>query len=288
MKKALPVALAVSVFFIPLAVLAAGTAAGTPLVPGSGSPTDYNLCTLRDLANNLINFAVYLSVFVATLMFAYGGFLYVSGSANEGNIKKAHSVFTKTVIGLVIILIAWLIVNIVLSVLTGQSVADWTNWFSSGSAGCTQITTTQPITQAGAITPVTPLPGTLTDAQARAQLSAAGIGISSTGNCSDQQNPSCTSLEGIPASTIQDLITIKNSCSSCSLTVTGGTEVGHQSHGPGKPIVDLRFDQTTADFITQNRTSLGIQQVCTAPQDSKYSYSCGSYSETARQLHIVF
>jgi hypothetical protein len=140
-KKTLPIALAIFVFVVPFVVLAQ-SAAGTPLVPQSSAGNSWylNLCDLRTLANNIITFAVYLSVFVATLMFAYGGILYVAGSANEGNIKKAHSVFTKTLAGLVIVLIAWLIVNIVLSVLTGQSISDWTDWFGTGNS-CSQIAT---------------------------------------------------------------------------------------------------------------------------------------------------
>ncbi|MCE7001751.1 hypothetical protein LWC34_02680 [Kibdelosporangium philippinense] len=68
----------------------------------------------------------------------------------------------------------------------------------------------------------------LTHAQATTRLRNAGITWSSSGNCSDRDNPSCTSLEQVNLATIQGAETLK-SASGCSLNVTGGTEVGHAS-----------------------------------------------------------
>jgi hypothetical protein len=78
------------------------------------------LCDLVKLADNLIRFAVAFSVIVATLMFAYAGFLYFTASASEGNIKKAHGIFSKVFGGLVIILVAWLVVDIIMRTLVNQ------------------------------------------------------------------------------------------------------------------------------------------------------------------------
>ncbi len=72
----------------------------------------------------------------------------------------------------------------------------------------------------------------MSHAAAAAKLGGAGIGISSSGGCSNKNNPSCTSLDGVLTGTIDNAVVLKGACG-CALTVTGGTETGHGS-GPGK------------------------------------------------------
>ena len=66
----------------------------------------------------------------------------------------------------------------------------------------------------------------VTQADAEAQLRAAGIGWTSSGGCTTRSNPTCTSFSGIRQATISGARTLK-SASGCGLTITGGTEVGH-------------------------------------------------------------
>lgn len=280
-KKVFVVLVFSFIVFAPLGAFAAGLEG--PLVPGSSGPITV-ACQLMVLANNLIGFGVAFSVIVATIMFAYAGVLYVTAAANPEQVKKAHKVFISVFVGLVIILIAWLIVDIVLSVLTGNGLKIW----AQIPCVADPVSSGFPTSIVGGVAGGAPLAGTFTDAEARAELSAAGIGVVSSGNCDNPLQSSCTSLEGIPASSVQRLIDIKNQCGGCNVTVTGGTETGHFSHGPGKPIVDLRFDQATADFVTANHSVLGVSQVCTTAADAKYSYNCGNYMEGAEQLHIEF
>jgi hypothetical protein len=68
----------------------------------------------------------------------------------------------------------------------------------------------------------------LTQAQAASQLSSAGITWSSSGNCTDRYNSTCTSFEQINQSTVSGAITLHRS-SGCAVNITGGTEVGHAS-----------------------------------------------------------
>src|SRR5690242_6200406 len=76
-------------------------------------------------------------------------------------------------------------------------------------------------TSAGAVTK-------LTQSQAASQLSAAGVTWSSSGNCTDRYNSTCTSFEQINQSTVSGVITLKHA-SGCAINITGGTEVGHAS-----------------------------------------------------------
>jgi hypothetical protein len=68
----------------------------------------------------------------------------------------------------------------------------------------------------------------LTHSVALSQVSAAGIGISSSGGCSDRNNGRCTSLDSINCKSIQEIIQYKKK-SGCATIITGGTETGHSS-----------------------------------------------------------
>jgi hypothetical protein len=68
----------------------------------------------------------------------------------------------------------------------------------------------------------------LTHSQAAAIFRAAGITWSSTGNCSDWNNSTCTSFTNINDTTVYGVRTLKQA-SGCAINLTGGTEVGHAS-----------------------------------------------------------
>jgi len=94
---------------------------------------------------------------------------------------------------------------------------------------------------------------------AASQFSAAGISWTSSGGCSDPNNSTCTSFEGIRQPTIDGAITLKNA-SGCSLLITGGTETGHAggtySHAAG---YKLDFSRTTCltSWIHNTYTYIG-------------------------------
>jgi hypothetical protein len=76
----------------------------------------------------------------------------------------------------------------------------------------------------------------VTHASAASQFSAAGVGWTSSGGCSDPGNSTCTSFEGLRQASVDGAITLKIA-SGCGLTITGGTETGHAggqySHAAG-------------------------------------------------------
>ncbi|WP_033438608.1 hypothetical protein [Saccharothrix sp. NRRL B-16314] len=82
--------------------------------------------------------------------------------------------------------------------------------------------------QPAAETPVTALVTKLTHAQAADRFRAAGITWSSSGNCSNRYNSTCTSFDQINLTTVQGAETLKRA-SGCSMNITGGTETGHAS-----------------------------------------------------------
>ncbi len=121
--------------------------------------------------------------------------------------------------------------------------------------------------------------------QARETLDLGGVGVSSSGNCFDPNKKECTNVGLLPESTIDSLLTIKKKCN-CEVVVTGGAEYGHATHGPNKPVVDLRTNQQLLDYLKNNNTN--ILKICTTKENSQYAKGCGDYYEQVEHVHIQF
>lgn len=217
----------------------------------------------------------------AVLMLSVGGFMYLTSAGNTSSISSAKTVITDALIGLVIALSAWLVLFIINPDLVKVSLST----LPSVSGETYQTTPTDP---------TNPPSGSFTHAQATAALSAAGISVTSSGNCSDINNKTCTSLDGIPQSTITNVIKLKGACG-CSFNVTGGTEVGHASHGTGRPIVDISESPTLNTYLQKELTAGklsstdSITKICASKTYvATTAYNCGGFVESAPHFHIQF
>lgn len=93
-----------------------------PDCPMYGGTADVcRACDLVKLADNIIKFFVVLSVLVASLLFAWAGFLYVTAASSKSNLDQAKNIFFNVLIGLVLVLAAWLIVDLLLRAISRQS-----------------------------------------------------------------------------------------------------------------------------------------------------------------------
>jgi len=72
------------------------------------NPCDFN--AIVDVAQNIVNWLVFISVLVGAALFAYAGLLYVSSAGSEEKVKKAHDLFRSVLVGFLLVLAAWLIV----------------------------------------------------------------------------------------------------------------------------------------------------------------------------------
>lgn len=111
-----------------------------------------------------------------------------------------------------------------------------------------------------------------THSQALSKIQAVGIGISSSGGCSDRNNPTCTSLDQVNSNSIDTNsggITTLKTASGCAITITGGTETGHASgtysHWNGYKI-DIRLDTCINNYIRNSFTFIGNRPGDGAPQ----------------------
>lgn len=75
------------------------------------------------------------------------------------------------------------------------------------------------------------------------------VGISVNADpCAPNQTRGCTNLAGLPQYAVNRLNSLKNICG-CDLMITGGTEGGHASHGPGQAKVDLRPSASLNQYL---------------------------------------
>lgn len=116
-------------FALPL-VAYAGIPNFGPIIPQGG----YAVCAagwpmLITVINNIIELLITLAiVFVAPLSIAYSGFLFVVNPFNSGGKEQAKKILTNTVVGIVIALAGWLIVDALMAVLYNPQAVGETWW----------------------------------------------------------------------------------------------------------------------------------------------------------------
>lgn len=120
----------------------------------------------------------------------------------------------------------------------------------------------------------------LSHSDAANRLRGAGISWTSSGGCSDRDNPTCTSFEQINLTTVQGASTLKGA-TGCALTITGGTETGHASgtysHWNGYKL-DFSPTSCLSNYITGTFTNIGPR-----PGDGAQQYKSGSGNVYARE-----
>ncbi len=104
-----------------------------PILPcGREGAPDCNLCHLWHLGSNIVNFISFnLAIPVAVLLFMAAGVIFLTSGGSEQKVALARSIFTNTVIGLVIIFCSWLLVDTLIKTIAGNLeglVGAWNNF----------------------------------------------------------------------------------------------------------------------------------------------------------------
>jgi hypothetical protein len=114
------------VIFLPIIVFAATTGAncnGGNIVPCNGSaqcPCDFT--AFAHLINNVINWFITISVSVAAVTFSIAGFKILFNPENPAKRQEAMGMFKKTIIGMLLVLGAWLIVHTIVTALVDPKI----------------------------------------------------------------------------------------------------------------------------------------------------------------------
>ncbi|WBB57945.1 hypothetical protein O7599_19955 [Streptomyces sp. WMMC500] len=136
-----------------------------------------------------------------------------------------------------------------------------------------------PTAPATSASPAAPLVTKITHAQATSRFRSSGITWSSSGGCSNRNNPTCTSFEQLNLASAQGAQTLK-SASGCALNITGGTETGHAggtySHWNGYKL-DYSLASCINNYVTGNFTYIGDRG------DGAAQYRSGSGNIYARE-----
>lgn len=86
------------------------------LVPCEG-PDDCKFEQLVELGSNVVDFLFELATAIAVIVIAYAGFLYMTAGGNTGKISQAHQLIWYAVIGFLVALSAWLLVEVLMNTL---------------------------------------------------------------------------------------------------------------------------------------------------------------------------
>lgn len=93
------------------------------LVPCSGP--DCNTNDVVGFANNVISYLIQGLGIIAVIVMVYAGFKMVTSAGDEGAWRSAKELFTNVVIGVILILASWLIIDTLLKGLTNQGLDEW-------------------------------------------------------------------------------------------------------------------------------------------------------------------
>lgn len=136
MKKFFKAGTLCGVFLFALVVLPGITSAAHieshgGLVPcgGAGQP-ECGTCDFMKLGNNILQFFVQFAIIIAGLMFAWGGLTMVMSAGESGKVTEAKGMMTSSIIGILIVLSGWLLVDTLLKMVlkggeTGQIYGMW-------------------------------------------------------------------------------------------------------------------------------------------------------------------
>jgi len=82
---------------------------------------DQGLCEagLRTIVLTIINWFLFFLGLTATVFLIYGGFLYITSAGSDDNVNKAKKIIIYAAIGLILILVAAVLVNAIVNMVSG-------------------------------------------------------------------------------------------------------------------------------------------------------------------------
>ncbi|MEW6408019.1 MAG: pilin [Patescibacteria group bacterium] len=92
---------------------------------------DCSQCDILMVVKNIVQFILKIAGLLAILAIILGGFLYVTSGGSEERAQAAKGAITAAIVGFIIVLVAWVLVNFIIQILTGgsQNIFD-AAWYS--------------------------------------------------------------------------------------------------------------------------------------------------------------
>ncbi len=200
-----------------------------------------------DLANWVQSFYLFSlvgGVFLAVGVIVWAGIRYSLAAGNPSTQSDARDQILQALLGLLLLFGAYLVLNTINPTLTNLAPPTLNSVSAPGvqvAPGGADTTVQGDLTTGG-----TTVGTGLTDAQARETITSAGIDV--------KTGQGAASLAGLQPSTVNGVVGLKQSCPSCHITITSGTDGVHstkgiQSHANGYK-VDLRPTDSLNSYIT--------------------------------------
>lgn len=87
--------------------------------------TDCTFCDFASTVNNVIQFIITVMILIAVLMLVVAGFKLVTSRGNTSAAEAAKKMIFNVVIGIVIVLAAWVLVDTIIKALAGSDLGVW-------------------------------------------------------------------------------------------------------------------------------------------------------------------
>jgi hypothetical protein len=237
-------------------------------------------CTtnLQTYLPGVFNFSIGVAALLAFVMITFGGVTYLVSDTLSKK-EDGRKYVTNAVVGFLMVVSAYVILHTI-----NPKILNF------------DLTISRPLTDASfaSVKPLEPLSQVelAADAQVRKQLTDAHIDINHEACTTDSITKGCTSLNGLPQTAVNGLISLKNDCPACQVTVSGGTEGGHATHGVGDPVVDLQPSDSLNKYLgysSPNGNSSGHPTVV-VKGNATYTYEDQGDNgrATAPHWHVVY
>ena len=113
----------VSMFFVFSPALA--FAAGLPERIVTCNGVDCNVCYIATVAQNVLNTAIFIMVFLSAVLFAWAGWKMLTAQGDTESYTAGKRIFGNVVLGLIIILAGWIVIDTLMKTMTNSPFGPW-------------------------------------------------------------------------------------------------------------------------------------------------------------------
>ena len=127
-KKALKYILPFLLLTVPFLALAQGAVQGGlnsirgPFGGAGGLAQASSNLTLTQLIVKVINIMLLLAGVIAVLFMVIGGYFYMTAAGNQEQVEKGKNTAVNAIIGLIIIILSFVIINVIVNLVSGPSI----------------------------------------------------------------------------------------------------------------------------------------------------------------------
>lgn len=268
-------------------------------LPDEHGVISYDAVAVNSFFTRVYFFSLTAAVFLSVIMIIAGGLQYMARGVSESAAKGAKDRIQKALLGLVLALGSYLILQTINPELVhpqffvpaqeGQQLTIGGSSIDRGVPGSAVLPVVKPY---AGTDPSGDLARILADEQrVRTQLENGGVvvtGTQGTAPCTQIGQEGCTLVGTLPQYGITDLLKLKGDCE-CKVIVTAGTEWwGHQTHQPDKAIVDLDDSGSLTEYLAKTdplpTTDSHGNKVYTIPQIGRFVAEIGA--EGGSHYHV--